>query len=154
MCMRRCLDDARITAAQVGYINAHATSTIVGDRAEAASIAALGVRIATSSIKGLQFSKLFALFFEPKSNAKIFSGHIGHCVSAAGALETIVGLCAMRDALIPPTLNFEAIDIDADVDFVRGDECRVWPGDQRRVMLKNSFGFGGAFVTIAFGEGE
>ncbi|KAI6202856.1 Cytosolic Fe-S cluster assembly factor NUBP1-like protein [Aphelenchoides besseyi] len=129
LCMKRCLADAKLRAEQVSYVNAHATSTIVGDRAEAASVAQLGSNIPISSVKG----------------------HLGHCVSAAGSLETIVSIMAMKSETIPPTLNLHETDIDADVDLIK-ETFREWKAKDRKVFLKNSFGFGGAFVSLAIGE--
>ncbi|CAD5206833.1 unnamed protein product [Bursaphelenchus okinawaensis] len=126
----RCLKDSKLDVSDVQYVNAHATSTKVGDKAEAISISRLfGPKVALSSLKG----------------------HIGHCVSAAGSIESIGTLLSMTNGEIPPTLNLARSDVDVDVDLVQG-EWRRWPKGKRRVVVKNSFGFGGAFVSVAFAQ--
>ncbi|CAD5210026.1 unnamed protein product [Bursaphelenchus xylophilus] len=128
--IRRCLTDSGLSPDDVQYVNAHATSTKVGDKAEAISIARLfGSNVALSSLKG----------------------HLGHCVSAAGSIETIASITALCNGKIPPTLNLQSTDIEEDIDLVQGD-WRDWPKCSRRVVVKNSFGFGGAFVSLAFAQ--
>lgn len=130
LCLRRCLQDAKLEQNQIGYVNAHATSTIVGDRAEAVSVAKL---------------------FGPKVPLSSAKGHLGHCVSAAGSIEAILTILTVKEGYIPCTLNLTSTDIEADVDLVK-DSGRDWPSKDQRIALKNSFGFGGAFVSIAFGQ--
>jgi len=126
--MRLCLDRARLTPAEVDYISAHATSTPVGDRAEARAVrsvfgaAADGVPI--SSIKSMT----------------------GHLLGAAGALEAITCVLAIRDGMLPPTINYDTPDPACDLDFVPN----VARAKRVDVALSNSFGFGGHNVTLAF----
>ncbi|KAH7702740.1 Protein F10G8.9 b [Aphelenchoides avenae] len=126
LCMQRCMQEAGISADEVSYVNAHATSTPVGDVAEAVSIASVLPGVAVSSIKG----------------------HIGHCLAAAGSLETVATLLSMKEGVLLPTLNLRETDIDAEVDLVK-NAVRPWKANDRRIALMNSFGFGGAFVSLA-----
>ncbi|KAH7702668.1 Beta-ketoacyl synthase [Aphelenchoides avenae] len=123
------LTSPRINADEVSYVNAHATSTPVGDVAEAVSIANVLPGVAVSSIKG----------------------HLGHCLAAAGALETVATLLSMKEGVLLPTLNLRETDIDANVDLVKG-AVRPWKANGRRIALMNSFGFGGAFVSLTLAE--
>ncbi|KAH7717414.1 Protein F10G8.9 a, partial [Aphelenchoides avenae] len=129
LCMQRCMQEAGIRADDVSYVNAHATSTPVGDVAEAVSIASVLPGVAVSSIKG----------------------HIGHCLAAAGSLETVATLLSMKEGVLLPTFNLRETDINADVDLVK-DAMRPWKAKDRRIALMNSFGFGGAFVSLALVE--
>uniref|UniRef100_A0A7E5A2B9 beta-ketoacyl-[acyl-carrier-protein] synthase I n=1 Tax=Panagrellus redivivus TaxID=6233 RepID=A0A7E5A2B9_PANRE len=129
LCMRRCIINAGIEAGNVGYVNAHATSTPIGDKAEAASISTVKPGVAVSSIKG----------------------HTGHSLAAAGALETIATVMSLQEGVIIGTANLEKTDIEADVDLVK-DSSVPWKSADRRIALMNSFGFGGAFVSLCLGE--
>lgn len=119
--MRLALDDAGVAPDQVDYVNAHATSTPLGDAVEVAAIkAALGDRarrIPVNSTKSM----------------------IGHCLSAAGVVELIATLLQMRHGVVHPTVNQERPDPELDLDFVpnRAREAAI------DVALSNSFGFGG-----------
>jgi 3-oxoacyl-[acyl-carrier-protein] synthase II len=125
--MKMAFDDAGIGADEVDYINAHATSTPIGDASETRMIKlALGEEIARKV---------------PISSTK---GATGHCLGAAGAVEAIFSLLAIRDGVLPPTINLEAPDPDCDLDYV--------PNEARRATVEtavsNSFGFGGHNASI------
>lgn len=125
-CIRMALADAAIDGEQIGYINAHGTSTAVNDKIET-----LAIRQAF----GPQAEKI------PVSSTKSMTGHL---VAAAGATELIVCLLALRDGVLPPTINYETPDPLCDLDYVpnkaREKKCRA--------VLSNSFGFGGQNVTL------
>jgi 3-oxoacyl-[acyl-carrier-protein] synthase II len=130
--MSNALQDAGVEPADIGYVNAHGTSTIENDRAETAALhRALGD--AARSI--------------PVSSTKSMTGH---AVAAAGAMELIVTLMALRDQTLPPTINLETPDPDCDLDYV--------PNRARShsftAALSNSFGFGGQNVALVVRRGE
>ena len=129
--MRAALDDAGLTTADVDYINAHGTSTPLNDRAE------------TAAIKRLFGKRAYAL---PVSSTKSMTGHL---LGAAGALEAIVCLLALRDGLMPPTINYEEPDPDCDLDYVPN---AARPADLQ-VVMSNSFGLGGHNATLVLGRG-
>jgi len=126
--MINCIKDAHLNADQVDYINAHATSTPLGDKAETVAIKdALGThakKVAVSSTKSMT----------------------GHLLGAAGAVEAIFSVLAIRDQVAPPTINYENPDPDCDLDFVP-NTARPMRID---VALSNSFGFGGTNGTLIF----
>lgn len=130
--MRAAIREAGVTLAEVGYINAHATSTPLGDAVEAAAIrevfgghaASLGV----SSVKGA----------------------MGHLLGAAGAVEAVVTVIACHAGFLPPTANLDNPDpaLSQDLDIVTG-RGRAWITDTpKRVALTNSFGFGGTNACL------
>jgi 3-oxoacyl-[acyl-carrier-protein] synthase II len=126
--MRMALTDAGVEATEIGYVNAHATSTPVGDSAETRVIKlALGEEhaksIAVSSTKGAT----------------------GHCFGAAGAVEAVFTVLALRDRVAPPTINMEEADPACDLDYVP-NVARALPGLE--TALSNSFGFGGHNASI------
>jgi beta-ketoacyl ACP synthase len=125
--MARAVELAGLTPSDIDHVNAHATATKVGDVAEAKAInRAVGNSTAV---------------YAPKSA-------LGHSVGAAGAVEAILTVLALRDGVIPPTLNLENLDPEIDLDVVSG-EPRA--GDYR-YAISNSFGFGGHNVALAFGK--
>jgi 3-oxoacyl-[acyl-carrier-protein] synthase II len=126
--MSMAIADAGVDPSEVGYINAHATSTPLGDSSETRVIKlALGEenarRVAVSSTKGAT----------------------GHCFGAAGAVEAVFSVMAVRDRKLPPTINYEVEDPDCDLDYVP-NESRDAP--DLTVALSNSFGFGGHNASI------
>jgi 3-oxoacyl-[acyl-carrier-protein] synthase II len=126
--MQGALADAGVDPTDVGYVNAHATSTPLGDAAETKVIkVALGEEHARRT---------------PVSSTK---GATGHCFGAAGAIEAIFTTLALRDRVVPPTINFENADPDCDLDYVP-NESRAVPG--LHTAVSNSFGFGGHNATI------
>lgn len=124
--MKRALEDAGIDPSQVGYINAHGTSTPAGDIAESAAIERLfGRQALVSSTKSMT----------------------GHLLGAAGAVEAILSICALRDGIVPPTINLDNPDPLCALDYV--------PHTARNVAnltyaLSNSFGFGGTNGSLLF----
>jgi 3-oxoacyl-[acyl-carrier-protein] synthase II len=126
--MALALADARVDPSEIGYVNAHATSTPLGDAAE------------TRVIK-------LALGEEHARNVAISStkGATGHCFGAAGAVEAVFSVLAVRDRIAPPTINYEVPDPACDLDYVP-NVARELPG--LTTALSNSFGFGGHNATI------
>ncbi|MBX3439790.1 MAG: beta-ketoacyl-[acyl-carrier-protein] synthase family protein, partial [Planctomycetaceae bacterium] len=127
-CILGALKDAGINTDQVDYINAHGTSTLVNDKVETMAIKkSLG-----------EFARK-----TPVSSTKSMMGHL---IAAAGSVEAIACLLAMRDNVIPGTMNYETPDPDCDLDYVPNSarDCRV------SHTLSNSFGFGGQNVTLIF----
>lgn len=106
---------------RIDYINAHGTSTPANDKNE------------TAAIKQLFGSKDLC---PPVSSTK---GQTGHCLGAAGAIEAVISLMAMRDSILPPTINYEHPDPECDLDYVP-NQARE---DNIDVVMSNSFGFGG-----------
>ncbi|MGB9430226.1 MAG: beta-ketoacyl-ACP synthase II [Gammaproteobacteria bacterium] len=128
LCMANALHDAGLQPEQVQYINAHGTSTQVGDKGECTAIkrafGAHSKKIAVSSTKSMT----------------------GHLLGAAGGVEAIFSILAIRDQIAPPTINLDNPDEGCDLDFV--------PHTARKIkidaVLSNSFGFGGTNGTLVF----
>lgn len=127
-CMANALRDAGIEPSAVQYINAHGTSTSAGDKAEVAAI---------KTVFGEHAHKLAV------SSTKSMTGHL---LGAAGAVEAIFSVLALRDQVAPPTINLDQPDEGCDLDFVP-HEARKMPMD---VVLSNSFGFGGTNGSLVF----
>jgi len=125
-CMQMALSDAGMTPQDIHYINAHGTSTQVNDRVET---------LAIKQVFGPQAYKV------PVSSTKSMMGHL---IAAAGASELIICLLAIRDGMLPPTINYEHPDPDCDLDYI-ANVARKAPCD---VALSNSFGFGGQNITL------
>ncbi|MDO3638370.1 3-oxoacyl-ACP synthase KasA [Mycolicibacterium arseniciresistens] len=125
--MKRAMETAGLSPKDIEHVNAHATATPIGDTAEASAIRVAGVE--------------HAAVYAPKSA-------LGHSIGAVGALESILTVLALRDGVIPPTLNYETPDPEIDLDVVAG-EPRY--GDYK-YAINNSFGFGGHNVALAFGR--
>jgi 3-oxoacyl-[acyl-carrier-protein] synthase II len=126
--MRNALRDAGLEAGAVDYINAHGTSTPLGDVAETIAIKRLlgerAAKVAVNSTKSMT----------------------GHLLGAAGAVEAVFSILALRDQVSPPTINLRTPDPQCDLDYVP-NEARKMP---IRVALSNSFGFGGTNGTLVF----
>ena len=123
------MHDAGVDPTEVGYVNAHATSTPLGDAAE------------TRVIK-LAFGEHHARNGLAVSSTK---GATGHCFGAAGAVEAVFTALALRDRKAPPTINYEVEDPDCDLDYVP-NVARDLP--DLDVAVSNSFGFGGHNASI------
>ena len=129
-CMKMAMKDASVTPVQIDYVNAHGTSTTVNDKIES-----LSCRQA---------------FGEHADNIPVSStkSMMGHLIAAAGVTEMIVCLMAIRDNVLPPTINYENPDPLCDLDYVpneaREAECNI--------ALNNSFGFGGQNITLIVGK--
>src|SRR2546421_6554093 len=126
--MTMAIDDAGVEPTEIGYVNAHATSTPLGDAAETRVLKlALGEEHARRT---------------PISSTK---GATGHTFGAAGAIEAVFTTLALRDRIVPPTINYEEADPECDLDYVP-NEARAVP--ELEVAASNSFGFGGHNATI------
>ena len=112
----------------IDYVNAHGTSTPVNDKNE------------TEALKELFGSKENC---PPVSSIK---GQIGHCLGAAGAIEAVVCLMAMRDGILPPTINSETFDENCDLDYISTGLRKA----EINVVMSNSFGFGGTNGVVIF----
>ena len=124
--MQRALKDAALAPNDIHYINAHGTSTSVGDRIET---------LAIKTVFGDQAYKI------PVSSTKSMTGHL---LGAAGGLETAICALVMKHGILPPTINYETPDPDCDLDYV--------PNKARKAsvqhVLSNSFGFGGTNASL------
>jgi 3-oxoacyl-[acyl-carrier-protein] synthase II len=128
MAMVNALNDARMNPNEIQYLNAHATSTELGDKAET---------IAMKRTFGDHAKKLAV------SSTKSMTGHL---LGAAGVAEAIFSLLAIRDNVAPPTINYETPDPDCDLDYVPNTARKM----KIDVALSNSFGFGGTNGTLIF----
>ena len=121
--------DARIDPAEIGYINAHGTSTPLGDQAESTAIKSVfkdhAYKLAVSSTKS----------------------QLGHLLGASGGVELIFSLLALRDGVIPPTINYQTPDPTCDLDYTPNQ------AKQRKLtaVMSNSFGFGGHNGSLVVG---
>jgi 3-oxoacyl-[acyl-carrier-protein] synthase II len=127
-CMRSALEDAWIQPSDIGYINAHGTSTPIGDTAEI---------VAIKGVFGESACKV------PISSTKSMTGHM---TGAAGAAEAIVSILAMERSLIPPTINLDRLDPAIDLDCVPNEARHAGFG----TVMTNSFGFGGTNASLIF----
>jgi 3-oxoacyl-[acyl-carrier-protein] synthase II len=121
------LDRARLTPEKVDYVNAHATSTGLGDLCETRAIKALFGEYAHN---GLSISSTKSM--------------TGHLLGGAGAIEMAACALTIRDSVIPPTINLENPDVECDLDYT----ANVAREKKVRVALNNSFGFGGHNATL------
>ncbi len=135
-CMRAALDSANMAGDEIGYINAHGTSTNLNDKSETAAI---------KEVFGEHAEKLAI------SSTKSMTGHL---LGAAGALEALFCVKAITDEMLPPTINYETPDPECDLDYVP-NQARPKLVDH---VMSNSFGFGGHNATIILsrfnGEGS
>jgi len=126
--MQNALNDAEMPASEISYINAHGTSTVLGDIAETMAIKAVmgsdANKVAVSSTKSM----------------------IGHALGAAGSVESVICVLALRDQVAPPTINLDNPDEGCNLDYVphRAKEIPI------KASLSNSFGFGGTNGTLIF----
>jgi 3-oxoacyl-[acyl-carrier-protein] synthase II len=127
-CMNNAMNDAGLNAEDVGYINAHGTSTPAGDLAE------------TMAVKRAMGDHAYKLVV---SSTKSMTGHL---LGAAGGIEAIFSILALQDQVIPPTINLDNQDPECDLDF-----CANTARDLKLdVSMSNSFGFGGTNGTLIF----
>ena len=120
--MERALDAAGLPAKAVDYVNAHGTATPFNDAAEGKAIAQLFGRVPVSSTKGM----------------------MGHSLGAAGAIEAVISILALRDQILPPNINLRAADPAVDLDIVANHARSA----EIRTVLSNSFGFGGTNASL------
>ncbi|MEK7476470.1 MAG: beta-ketoacyl-ACP synthase II [Candidatus Coatesbacteria bacterium] len=128
LAMRNALADARVTPAELGYINAHGTSTQLNDKGETMAI---------KIVLGEHARKV------PISSTKSMTGHM---LGAAGAVEAVVSIRALETGLVPPTANYEVPDPACDLDYVPNKAREV----KAKVAMSNSFGFGGHNAVLVF----
>ena len=126
--MRLALEDARLDPGGIGYVNAHGTSTVVGDPQE------------TAALKGVFGDRAEGLAV---SSTKSMTGHL---LGAAGAVESIACLLALKHGVLPPTINYETPDPACDLDYVANEAREV----QVDGVMNNSFGFGGHNAALVF----
>ena len=128
--MQAALDDARLEAAAIDYVNAHGTSTDLNDRGE------------TAALKSVFGEHAYHI---PISSTKSMHGHL---LGAAGALEAIICLKSLATGLLPPTINYQTPDPQCDLDYVPNEarEAKV------EVAMSNGFGLGGHNATIILGK--
>jgi len=126
-CIKMALKDAEVNPEDVGYVNAHGTSTKVNDQVE------------TMAIKGGLGEEVSKTV--PVSSIKSM---LGHLIAAAGAVEAITCLLAIRDGVLPPTINYSTPDPKCDLDYIPNEarESKI------TTALSNSFGFGGQNVSL------
>jgi 3-oxoacyl-[acyl-carrier-protein] synthase II len=128
--MRQALERAEVAPERVGYINAHGTSTPLGDLAETKAIKDVfgdhAYRLAVSSTKSV----------------------MGHCFAAAGAIEAMMCVLAIHDGVLPPTMNYEHPDPECDLDYVPNEARRA----EVDVALSNAMGLGGHNACVLVGR--
>jgi len=122
--MKQALDMAK--GVKIDYVNAHGTSTPVNDKNETAALKAV-----------------FGDKCPPVSSTK---GQTGHCLGGAGAIEAVISIMAMRDGIIPPTINYETPDSECDLDYVPNKARKA----DIKAVMSNSFGFGGTNGVVIF----
>lgn len=129
-CMRMALNQRGVDIHEIDYINAHGTSTPLNDKSETAAIKTV-------------FGE--AAYDIPISSTKSMTGHL---MGASGALEAMFCTLALRDNMLPPTINYETPDPDCDLDYVPNQARQV----ELNKVMSNSFGFGGHNATIILGQ--
>lgn len=129
-CINMALRDAGLNTDDIGYINAHGTSTEVNDKVETMairqSLGADAYKTPVSSIKSM----------------------MGHLIAAAGSVEAITCILAIQEGMLPPTINYETPDPECDLDYIPNQPRSV----PIRTALSNSFGFGGQNISLIFSE--
>src|SRR6185369_8476314 len=124
------LIDGRVDKSQIGYINAHGTSTPLGDKAET---------VAIKRIFGDQAYKL---------NVSSTKSQLGHLLGASGGVELVLTVLALRDSVVPPTINLENPDPACDLDYTPNQ-----PRERKlEAAMSNSFGFGGHNASVIVGK--
>ena len=132
MSMKLALENANLTVDDIGYINAHGTSTPLNDKSE------------TAAIKTVFGEQAYAI---PVSSTKSMTGHL---LGASGAVEAVFSILALRQGILPPTINYQTPDPECDLDYVPNQPRKASP----RHAMSNSFGFGGHNATLIFSRFE
>jgi len=130
--MKLALENANLTIDDIGYINAHGTSTQLNDKSETAAI---------KTVFGEQAYQI------PISSTKSMTGHL---LGASGAVEAVFCIKAIREEIIPPTINYQTPDPNCDLDYVPNQARKVSP----KHVMSNSFGFGGHNATLVISRFE
>jgi len=130
--MKRALEDAGLNVTDIGYINAHGTSTVLNDKSETAAIKTVfgehAYKVTVSSTKSMT----------------------GHLLGASGSVEAVICAKVLQENILPPTINYETPDPDCDLDYVPN---KARPAEPKHVM-SNSFGFGGHNATLIMSRFE
>ncbi|HZJ24283.1 MAG TPA: beta-ketoacyl-ACP synthase II [Anaerolineales bacterium] len=132
MSMKLALENANLKVDDIGYINAHGTSTPLNDKSE------------TAAIKTVFGEQAYAI---PVSSTKSMTGHL---LGASGAVEAVFSILALREGVLPPTINYQTPDPQCDLDYVPNQPRKASP----RHAMSNSFGFGGHNATLIFSRFE
>ena len=128
MSMKLALENANLNGNEIEYINAHGTSTPLNDKSE------------TAAIKTVFGEQAYAI---PVSSTKSMTGHL---LGASGAVEAVFSIMAIREGILPPTINYQTPDPQCDLDYVPNQPRKISP----KHVMSNSFGFGGHNATLVF----
>jgi 3-oxoacyl-[acyl-carrier-protein] synthase II len=130
--MQQAIHEAGLNPEQIGYINAHGTSTTLNDKAET---------VAIKKVFGRHVNKLKI------SSTKSMTGHL---IGGAAALETAISIMALNNSVLPPTINLNNPDPECDLDYIPN----VAVTTDTKYCMNNAFGFGGQNVCLVIGKGE